>query len=110
MKRTDPPIACQLGALNPVQQKRQRELLETVRGKVQATRQLPSGFELQMPPDRDGFIEIAEWISLERRCCPFVEFSLEWRLDDSVWVRLTGPPGAREVLAAEMGLIVAASV
>ena len=70
-----------------------------------ATVELPNGFELQMPSTSEAFVETAEWVGLERRCCPFVEFSLEWRLDDSVWVRLTGPPGAKEVLAAEMGLM-----
>ena len=33
-----------------------------------------------------------------------MEFALEWRLDDSVWVRLTGAPSVKEVLAAEMGI------
>lgn len=35
--QTDPPIACQPKALDTVQRKRQKELLETVRGKIQKT-------------------------------------------------------------------------
>lgn len=47
---------------------------------------------------------MAEWVSLERRCCAFAEFTIEWRMDDTVWVRLTGKAGVKEVLAAEMGI------
>lgn len=43
-------------------------------------------------------------MSLERRCCAFAEFTIEWRMDDTVWVRLTGKAGVKEVLAAEMGI------
>ena len=49
-------------------------------------------------------LEVAEWVSLERRCCGFAEFALEMRLDDTVWVKMTGKPGAKEVFAAEMGV------
>lgn len=104
VNQTDPPIACQPKALDTVQRKRQKELLETVRGKIQKTTELDNGFALQLPSNPETFLEVAEWVSLERRCCAFVEFALEWRLDDSVWVRLTGAPGVKEVLAAEMGI------
>jgi hypothetical protein len=104
IQEADPPIACQLEALDESQRKRQKELLRIVRGKIQRTVELPQGYALQMPNDHATFLEVAEWVSLERRCCAFAEFALEMRLDDSVWVTLTGKPGAKEVLAAEMGL------
>ena len=75
-----------------------------VRGKVLKTIELPEGFALQMPTDHATFMEVAEWVSLERRCCAFAEFVLEMRLDDTVWVTVTGQSGAKEVLAAEMGI------
>ncbi len=103
----DPPIACHLKALDADQRKRQKELLGIVRGKIQKTVELPNGFALQMPTDHATFLQVAEWVSLERRCCGFAEFALEMRLDDTVWVKMTGKPGAKEVLAAEMGVGVA---
>jgi hypothetical protein len=101
---TDPPIACQLKALDAEQRQRQKELLGVVRGKIQQTLELPDGFALQMPNDHVTFMEVAEWVSLERRCCAFAEFLLEMRGDDTVWVTVTGGSGAKEVLAAEMGI------
>ena len=104
MPSTDPPIACQLKALDSRQRQRQKELLGAVRAKIQKTVELPDGFALQMPNDQATFLEVAEWVSLERRCCAFAGFRLELRLDDTVWVTMTGSPGTKEVLAAEMGI------
>jgi len=104
VQKGDPPIACQLEALDADQRQRQKELLGMVRGKILKTVELPEGFALQVPTDHATFMEVAEWVSLERRCCAFAEFVLEMRLDDTVWVTVTGRPGAKEVLAAEMGI------
>ncbi len=104
MQESDPPIACQLKALDAEQRKRQKELLGIVREKIEKTVELPDGFALQVPTDHTTFLEVAEWVSLERRCCGFAAFVLEMRLDDTVWVTMTGKSGAKEVLAAEMGL------
>jgi len=32
-----------------------------------------------------------------------VRFTLEWKDDDTVWLRLEGGPGVKEAIAAEMG-------
>lgn len=100
----DPPIACRPGALDPLERQRQKDLLRIVRSRILKTVELPNGFALQMPAAHATFLETAEWVSLERRCCAFAAFTLELRLDDSFWVILTGRDGAKEVLAAEMGI------
>jgi len=33
-----------------------------------------------------------------------MDFALEWKRDDCVSVRLTGQPGIKEFIAAEMGI------
>jgi hypothetical protein len=97
-------MACRANALDKVQRQRQQALLDKVRRTVVAKHQLPDGIALTFPADAAVFLELAEWVSLERRCCPFLAFALEWKQDDSVWVRLTGQPGAKEFIAAEMGI------
>lgn len=99
-----PPIACQPAALDNAQRRRQQELLDEFRRRTVATRDLPDGFVLVMPPDPALFVGLAEWVSLERRCCPFLALALEWTTGDEVLVRLTGQPGVKEVIAAEMGI------
>jgi hypothetical protein len=99
-----PPIACRSGALAEHQRRRQRELLDSVRQRVLGTRELPDGFALSFPPEPALFLELAEWVGLERRCCPFLAFALEWSTRDEILVRLTGEPGVKDVVAAEMGI------
>ena len=101
---SDPPIACQLKALDAAQRGRQKELLEIVRGKVRRVVEFEDGFELELPEDPASFMEVAEWVNLERRCCAFAEFAILSGRDDSVRVRLSGGPGAKAVLLAEMGI------
>jgi hypothetical protein len=98
---TAPPIACRPHALDKVQRKRQQELLELMHRSALERQELPDGFGFRLAPAL--FQQAAEWISLERRCCPFVRFELAWKEDDSVWVRLGGGPGVKEAISEEMG-------
>lgn len=99
-----PSFACRANALDNAQRQRQQALLDTVRRTIVAKAELPDGLVLSFRGDAAAFVQLAEWISLERRCCPFLAFALEWKQDDSVSVRLTGEPGVRDFIAAEMGI------
>jgi hypothetical protein len=70
---------------------------------AQAREDLAEGVAFRLPADPVLFQQAAVWIGLERRCCPFVRFTLEWKDDETVWVRLEGGPGVKEAIAAEMG-------
>ena len=93
-------FACRIDTLDPHQRRRQQELLALMRRSAQAQDELADGFAFRLPADPALFQQAAEWVSLERRCCPFVHFTLEWKDDDSVFVRLTGPSGVKPFLAA----------
>jgi DNA-binding transcriptional MerR regulator len=96
------PLVCRPNALDKNQRTRQQELLHLVRTSAQATQDLPDGYAFRLNADPALFQQAAEWVALERRCCPFVAFALEWRTDETVWVRLTGGPGVKEALRAEI--------
>jgi len=101
-----PPFACRANALDKAQRERQQVLLETARRAMVGKQELPNGLALSFPADAGMFVQLAEWISLERRCCPFLEFALEWKRDDGVSVHLTGEPGVKQFIAAEMGITI----
>ena len=84
------------------QRKRQQELLHLVRSSTQSTEELSDGYAFRLAAEPALFQQAAEWVTLERRCCPFVQFGLEWRTDQTVWVRMTGGPGVKEALKAEI--------
>jgi hypothetical protein len=72
-------------------------------GHVRERRDLPHGIELRF--DAEDLADVARFVADERRCCPFLHIHLELLPDDGpLWLRLTGPPGTREFMAAELRL------
>ena len=49
------------------------------------------------------FEDLARWIANERRCCPFLRFTLDLRpAGGSIGLTMTGPEGTRAFIEAEM--------
>jgi hypothetical protein len=97
------PVACQPFALSAAERAHARELRATLSAAVQQTRALSDGYAWRYPPDPVLFRTAAEWIGLDRRCCPFLTFSLTWEAGDAApWLEVTGPEGTLEFLEAEM--------
>ena len=64
-------------------------------------RELPDGFAYRLP--QDSFDEVARFVGNERRCCPFLRLEIELPPNGvSLELRLTGPPGTRELLESEL--------
>ena len=71
--------------------------------RVRERRDLPDGVELRF--DAADFDDVARFVGNERRCCPFLHFHLELLPGDGpLWLRLAGPAGTRDLLAAELRL------
>ncbi|HEY2796596.1 MAG TPA: hypothetical protein VGK26_01790 [Thermoanaerobaculia bacterium] len=109
----DEPLACRLDALSPAQRARHQKLTALLQRAVAGTRELPDGYEFaldlsRLPADAQGdpvcVVEIAEWVDLEARCCPFLDFGIAVRGKGpgSVALTLTGGPGVKEFLTTEV--------
>ena len=100
------PLACNAFALSPEVRKRHFEELGPALLKLKkSTRELPDGYEFELPTDNKTYQLLAEWAFQERLCCPF--FDIELRLDREngpLWLRLTGRPGTKEFIRMEFGL------
>lgn len=94
-------LACRLNALDADERRRRSELQdELVRSSV-SIRELADGFAVELPPGDGSWRSAAEFVTLERRCCPFVTFRLETRgTGGPVELRMTGGPGVKEFLAS----------
>ncbi len=102
---SESPIACNLTALNKEQRKRHQTLTAELRGLVQEIRELPDGYALRLPADEATIQKAAEWITLERRCCPFLAFTLEvGRESGPLSLSLTGREGVKPFLKTEFGI------
>jgi len=93
--------ACDLGVFDAHQQRRHDELQRRFAGVVEQRRELPNGFAFRLRADAETFVGAAEWITLDRLCCPFMEFRLEWKGGES-WLSITGGAGVKEMLAAAL--------
>jgi hypothetical protein len=102
---SESPIACNLNALDKEQRRRHQSLTAQLRAAVQETRELPDGYSFRLPSDEETIQRTAEWITLERRCCPFLAFGLEaGRENGPLWLSLTGREGVRPFLKIEFGI------
>jgi hypothetical protein len=102
---SESPIACNLNALDKEQRRRYQALTAQLRAAVQETRELPDGYSFRLPSDEETIQRTAEWITLERRCCPFISFGLETgRENGPLWLSLTGRDGVKPFLKMELGI------
>ena len=100
--QTQSTIACDMSVLSPAQREKHlatsRELLSYFKEK----RELSDGYEFCI--DGPHAIEkAAEFISLEKLCCPFLGFAIEVEPEGgSVWLRLTGREGVKDFIREEI--------
>ena len=97
MNSTSLPIACNLN--DAEFQQRRADLLNTFRGALLETRDLADGYAYRFPSEANWISQMAQLITFERECCPFLRFNL--RLEPAngpLWLELTGPEGTREFL------------
>src|SRR5436190_15839525 len=100
------PFACNAFALSPEIRKRHFEELGPALLRLKKSlRELPDGYELELPADNTTYQLLTEWAFQERLCCPF--FDIDLRLDREngpLWLRLTGRPGTNEFIKLEFGI------
>lgn len=98
----EPAIACDMTALDASQRERQHLLLKKFRASLQETQSLQDGYAFRLPADTVTIMDIAEFITIERLCCPFLNFALEiGPAGHPVWLRLTGRAGVKEFIETE---------
>jgi hypothetical protein len=71
---------------------------------VEVLRELPNGYSFRLPNEAEVLRQAAQFIALERLCCPFFGFALEIEAGGSgVWLSLTGRAGVKPFILAEIG-------
>ena len=94
------PIACDLGAISASDRPRYDELRAKLRTAAAGKRELPDGIAIQISTERMPLAQLAEWISFERKCCPFFDFRIDVAPKSGpVWLSLTGREGVKEFLS-----------
>ncbi len=66
---------------------------------VQEVRELPDGYAFRLPGDSAMLMTIAEDLTIERLCCPFLRFTLDLEpAGGPIWLSFTGPEGTKAFL------------
>jgi hypothetical protein len=99
------PLACNVRALNKQQRERIQRLLDEFKARRQEVRELPQGYAIRLPGEPSMIHDAAEYVTLERLCCPFFDFALEAEREGGpIWLTLTGRPGVKEFAKIEFGV------
>jgi hypothetical protein len=95
---TTPPVACNLNAISPAERPRYTELVKRLRASISERVELANGFKYRLNTTVIALPEIAEWITMERLCCPFLMFQLDVTSKDDPSLTLRGPSGAKAII------------
>ena len=108
-------LVCNVAALTAAQRDRHQKLGRLLRSAVVEKAELENGYIYvldlgRLPLDSAGgafcVVEVAEWVDLESRCCPFLAFGIELEpKGKTIRLRLTGGKEAKAFLESELGLM-----
>ena len=98
----DTALVCNMGVFTPPQREAHIQTTTELIRAVQSVRQVENGYEFTFPNETDIISKLADFISNERLCCPFLKFTLNvFSSREPVSLSLTGPVGTQEFLLAE---------
>ena len=97
-------LACDFGAMDAGQRERYRALRRRLSEDFMEAREMEDGYAFRHSSEAEVLVALAEYVSLERLCCPFFDFTIEVGRDaGEVWLGMTGPEGVKGILEAAMG-------
>ena len=99
-----PLLACHPASLTPTEWTGHREhARELLRERALSKEAVEEGYRLRFAPG--DLADVARFVELESRCCPFLSFRIDLTAGEgALWLIISGPPGARAVLDAELEL------
>ncbi|MDQ3007243.1 MAG: hypothetical protein M3R47_17900, partial [Chloroflexota bacterium] len=98
------PLVCNMDVFTPAERENHIRTTTQLFQYVQTIHEVENGFEFMFPNSgaAENITQLAEFIFNERRCCPFLEFTLRIAPNDTpISLLLTGPEGTQEFLRAE---------
>ena len=94
-------LACVPGAIPADERPAHFALIAELFASAQGPIPIAGGYAFRFPASQ--FESLTRFVANERRCCPFLDFTLEIPAEEqSICLRLTGPDGTREFLDMEL--------
>ena len=98
------PFACDMTAIAPDQRGAHMATIEKLFRSVQSMRELPDGYAFELPNESNVLLTLAQFVDLERLCCPFFGFAIDVEREGGpIFLSLTGREGVKPFIMAEIG-------
>jgi hypothetical protein len=86
-------------ALTSQQRNQLGQVGEHVISAITESRELSDGYAFRVDPTKASLMDVAQWLDLWRRCCPFYEFRIDVHAaDGSLWLSVKGRSGVKEYI------------
>ena len=96
------PVACNMNVFTPPEHESHIQTATELFQTVQHIQDIAQGYEFIFPSESATLVKLAEFISKEKLCCPFLEFTLKLIPNYvTTSLLLTGPEGTQEFLREE---------
>jgi len=96
------PLVCKMDVFTPTERDDHIQSTTQLYQSVQSIHEVKSGYEFVFPNQSEIITGLGKFISNERLCCPFLEFTLKITSSNApISLLLTGPEGTQEFLRAE---------
>jgi hypothetical protein len=100
---SESPLACDMTAIAPDERPKHLATSRELFSQIQEFRELPNGYEFRLAEGPNLISRLAEFVSLEKLCCPFLNFMIEIEAEGGpVWLRLTGREGVKAFIREEI--------
>src|SRR6476646_4836536 len=96
------PLVCNMDVFTPAQCDSHIENTMQLMQAVQRIQEVENGYQFTFSTETELITRVAEFISNERLCCPFLNFTLNVNsVDEPISLSLVGPEGTQEFLRLE---------
>lgn len=93
---------CNANALNPAERAGQKRLTEKLIASRTRILETATGYEFMFHPADVSVAELANWVTMEAKCCPFLDFHIDLEIEGSqACLRLTGGDGIKPFIRTE---------
>jgi hypothetical protein len=91
-----------LKAISAAERPRYSDLVKRIRAAIRDRSEISNGYAFKMDGKAVTLPEAAEWVSMERLCCPFLTLQLSASGNQADWLlTLTGPIGVKQLITVE---------
>ena len=103
METNQSPLACDMTAIPAEQRPIHLAASRKLFSQIQETRESADGYHFRFTNDADILSGLAEFVALERLCCPFLSFAIEVEPENGpIWLRLSGREGVKAFIKEEV--------